>query len=274
MFFFKKFQILLLLSVLFFTPASGLNAKTIRYLGSPILNPFIRGAAKVYKDASFEIITKPDADELFTMNILKSTDILGVADNINPKLILSGAKKYFIGKDIIGIWINKANPIFNLSFHQLQEIYTGRITRWNELGSYDQPIHIYIVQPGSSIRKAFKKIILEDFDYYESNLKIVKPASSVLKKIGSDPGGIGFLSFSAAVGHKSQSAVRTILVNGQKASNQNFNYPVTRPLYLVTLADPWGKEKKFIDWVLSGQGQKIVEKFFIGHSLRPVDSFE
>ncbi|MCK5350461.1 MAG: hypothetical protein KAJ25_13780, partial [Desulfobacula sp.] len=57
---------------------------------------------------------------------------------------------------------------------------------------------------------------------------------------------------------------------GQAASNNNFDYPITRPLYFVTIAEPWGKEIKFINWILSDQGQKIVKKFFIGHSPSPV----
>lgn len=274
MFFFKKFQVFILLIFLFFSIVSILNAKTIRYLGAPTLNPFIRNAAKTYKHASFKIITRPFTHEISIIDILDRIDIIGVADGVNPELILLGAKKYLIGKDAIGVWVNKTNPISTLSFHQLKEIYTGKVTHWHTFGPYDKPIHIYIVDSESPIRLAFQKIILKESEFNEQSLQVVKPGATVLKKIGNDPGGIGFLSLSTAVGHKSQPVIKTILVNGQKASNQNFNYPVTRPLYLVTFAEAWEKEKKFIDWVLSEQGQKIVKKFFIGHSSEPLDSAE
>jgi len=59
---------------------------------------------------------------------------------------------------------------------------------------------------------------------------------------------------------------RAVPVNNQIISLSNTHYPIVRPLYLVTFANPNSKEMKFINWVLSSAGQKIVNQFFIGIS--------
>ncbi|HOK47686.1 MAG TPA: hypothetical protein PLK67_17205, partial [Bryobacteraceae bacterium] len=40
----------------------------------------------------------------------------------------------------------------------------------------------------------------------------------------------------------------------------NQNYPIARPLLLYVLGEPSGETKKYLDWVLSDAGQKIVEQ--------------
>jgi phosphate transport system substrate-binding protein len=37
-------------------------------------------------------------------------------------------------------------------------------------------------------------------------------------------------------------------------------YPISRKLYMYTAGEPQGEVKAFIDWVLSPEGQKLVEK--------------
>jgi phosphate transport system substrate-binding protein len=38
----------------------------------------------------------------------------------------------------------------------------------------------------------------------------------------------------------------------------NHTYPIARPLFMYTLGEPAGAVKKYIDWILSPAGQKIV----------------
>ena len=37
-------------------------------------------------------------------------------------------------------------------------------------------------------------------------------------------------------------------------------YPIARPLYMYSLGEPTGAIKAYLDWILSAEGQKIVEK--------------
>ena len=37
-------------------------------------------------------------------------------------------------------------------------------------------------------------------------------------------------------------------------------YPIARPLYMYSLGEPTGEAKAYLDWILSEEGQKIVEE--------------
>jgi phosphate transport system substrate-binding protein len=70
--------------------------------------------------------------------------------------------------------------------------------------------------------------------------------------------GLGYLS----------SRVKALEVDGVKPSKETVlskEYPLARPLYMYTNGEPQGVTKEFIDFVLSEEGQKLVEELgFVG----------
>ena len=40
---------------------------------------------------------------------------------------------------------------------------------------------------------------------------------------------------------------------------RNGKYPIARKLYIYTVGEPTGEAKAYIDWILSPEGQKIVQ---------------
>ncbi len=259
-----KIIILTLFICLFYT--SFLHAQTIKYVGLPVMNAFIRTAAKAYSEVSFEIITKPDNHTFSISDLLNGADIIGFTDKIDPEFISVGAKFFTIGRDAIGIWVNKKNPIVNLSFDDLQSIYSGKIRNWNKYYPSGELIHVFNIPINSPCNVAFKNIVFKNRHIDSSLIEYVNSKAMLLKQVSQTPGGIGFMSVSTAKGHKSLNRVRPISVGNQTAGITNADYPITRPLYLVTIADIDTKEMNFINWVLSPTGQKIVNQFFIGIS--------
>jgi len=58
-------------------------------------------------------------------------------------------------------------------------------------------------------------------------------------------------------------SVKTLQVNGIRPSEENViqdAYPISRYLHFYTLRQPEGEVKKFIDWVISDEGQRLVKK--------------
>ncbi len=243
-----------------------LQAQTINYIGLPVMNAYIRTVAKVYSDVSFKIITKPDNHVFSVSDLLNGADIIGFTDNINPEFISVGAKFFTIGRDAIGIWVNKKNLIANLSFDDLQSIYSGKIRNWNKYNPSGGLIHLFNIPINSACNIAFKNIVFKNRPIDSSLIEYVNSKAMLLKQISQTPGGIGFMSISTAKGHKSLNLVRTVPVKNQIVGITNGDYPITRPLYLVTIANNGSKEMNFINWVLSSTGQKIVNQFFIGIS--------
>jgi phosphate transport system substrate-binding protein len=262
----RPFKIIILTLCICLYHTSFLHAQTIKYIGLPVMNAFIRTAAKVYNDVSFEIITKPDNHTFSVSDLLNGADIIGFTDKIDPEFISVGAKFFTIGRDAIGIWVNKQNPIANLSFDDLQSIYSGKIRNWNKYYSSGGLINLFNIPINSPCNVAFKNIVFKNRLIDSSLIEYVNLKAMLLKQVSQTPGGIGFMSISTAKGHKSLNLVRTVPVNNQIVGITNADYPITRPLYLVTIANNGTKEMNFINWVLSSTGQKIVNQFFIGIS--------
>ncbi|MCP4024511.1 MAG: hypothetical protein GY729_21915 [Desulfobacteraceae bacterium] len=240
------------------------HAQTIKYTGSSTIGIFMKNAAKVYKDVNFKIIIRPGDTGNDTAVIFSDTDILGVARHIEQGHLAAGSQKHLIGKDAIGIWINTRNPVQNLDCDQLAAIFTGKITNWKKVGGDDAKINVYIANENSATHKVFQNIILKGKEYSGKRIKAIKPDPAILNAIARDQTGIGQLSLALAVGNRYKDHIKTICVNGQDASAKNTGYPVFRPLYLITHPHPRKKEKKFITWALSDQGQEVVKKNFIG----------
>lgn len=245
-------------------PFPALSADQINYVGSSTVGEFMKEAAGVYKDATFNINTEPESDGGENAVAAGKADLGGVARKVKPEILSKGVKEFLIGKDAIGVWANIKNPVKALSSEQLKDIFTGKISNWKEVGGSDTPINVYIVNPQSATRKVFQNIVLAGEDYGGKKIETVRPDQVILDKVASDEAGIGQLSFAFGAGHPALGKVIKITIGSQAASVNNPEYPITRPLYLITKGEPQGAVKKFIEWTLSEKGQGVVKKYFIG----------
>ena len=82
--------------------------------------------------------------------------------------------------------------------------------------------------------------------------------------VANTPGAIGYSGMGYATAEvkmlkisrrKGEPAIAPTIENAKKKSG---GYPITRPLYIYTAGEPKGDVKKFLDWILGKQGQKVV----------------
>ena len=74
----------------------------------------------------------------------------------------SSLKQYELGKDGIVIAINPQNQVSDLSDEQLQGIFSGNITNWNQVGGSDGKINVITREEGSGTLDAFESIVMGD----------------------------------------------------------------------------------------------------------------
>jgi phosphate transport system substrate-binding protein len=163
-----------------------------------------------------------------------------------------------IGKDAIGVVVNADNPVKALSTAQLKDIFTGKVTKWSQVGGPDLKIKPLIVKQGSATRSVFEAAIMGGAQY--AGAEVVTPDAKIVGETARDKGAIGQISFSFL---QAASGIKALDVDGQKAAVTNPTYPITRPLYLTTKGAPAGDTKAFIDWAVSPAGQEIVKKNFV-----------
>jgi phosphate transport system substrate-binding protein len=162
-------------------------------------------------------------------------------------------------KDGVTLFLNEANKVNELTLKQLSDIYTGKVRNWKELGGNDAEIRLYGRENSSGTYTYFHdEVVKAD---YASSVQSLPGTAAVVNAVKKDVNGIGYGGAAYAVG------VKHALVK-KDAGSQAFaptpetiaknEYPITRYLYMYLRNRPTGEIKKYIDWILSPEGQNIV----------------
>ena len=92
----------------------------------------------------------------------------------------SSLKQYELGNDGIVIAVNTQNQVSDLSDEQLQGIFSGNITNWNQVGGSDGEINVITREEGSGTLDAFKSIVMGDSDIKDD--AIVQSSTEAVKQ--------------------------------------------------------------------------------------------
>ncbi len=179
----------------------------------------------------------------------------------DEELTLYGLKMFKWAVDGVSIVVNPANKVRALSQIQVAAIFSGGITNWQEVGGDDRKINLYTRDNASGTRAVFWKKALNKGKIAQ-NANFVVSNGAMKAVISQDPYGIGYVS----VGYIDDS-IAAVTFNGIQpvlANVQSGKYPIARGLYSNTKGEPTGLVKKFIDYLFTEDGQKIVtQKGFV-----------
>ena len=166
-----------------------------------------------------------------------------------------GLGEFVICHDAIAPIVHPDNPVQGLTMEQLRKIFLGEITNWNEVGGKDLEITVIIREAGSGTRGAFEDIVHEDI--YPDPDVILTGTGGVKAGVAGDPAAISYITIAAV-----DETVRALKVDGVEptaAAVLAGEYEIARPFLLLTDGDPDPLEQKFIDFVLSPEGQDMLE---------------
>jgi phosphate transport system substrate-binding protein len=153
--------------------------------------------------------------------------------------------------------VHPKNKVSNLSIDQLSQIYQGKIINWKEVGGED--LKIMVISRDSSSGT------FESWDHFVMKKAKVTPRAQMLASNGALVTAVAKNRYSIAylgIGYVNKS-VKPLQVNGITASLKTAmskEYPFSRELYMYTNGEPTGAVAKYIKFVKSAEGQKIVAK--------------
>ncbi|APG27559.1 phosphate-binding protein [Syntrophotalea acetylenivorans] len=159
--------------------------------------------------------------------------------------------------DGVGPVVNPANQVKALTQSQMMDIFSGKLDNWKQLGGADRSINIYTRDEASGTRAVFWKKGLKKGPI-SSGAHVVVSNGAMKSAIAQDPYGIGYVS----VGHIDE-MVAPVALDGVVPTIQTIQdgtYKVARGLYSNTKGEPTGLTKKFIDFLYTPEGKKIIEK--------------
>ena len=167
-----------------------------------------------------------------------------------------------VAKDGLSLYVNDSNPVKALTLEQIRNIYTGAITNWKQVGWNDVRITLYGRENSSGTYVYFKDNVLLGRDYAAS-CQTLPGTAAVVNAVSKDPNGIGYGGAAYAKGVRELGVKRDAnapAVTPSAATVKDGSYPISRDLYFYTRTRPAGDIKKFVDWVLSKEGQEVVTK--------------
>jgi len=239
--------------------------QSLTYEGaSTIAAGIIPEAAKAFQEKTgvrFGSVGDAGADKGFRAALDRRVTFGGLARELTPDEKRLMPNNVIIGYDVLGIFINPANPVKSLSVAQLRDIFTGRTTNWKGVGGKDAPVTVYTEQlvGGRATVRAFRDMVLGKENYGKT--VELDDATDCLKETAREKNGITVSSMSFAI-----PGVKVVALNGAlpvKEKVQSGDYPLKRPLVLVTADTPEGPVKDFLDFLMSEKGQAIVAKKFV-----------
>jgi phosphate transport system substrate-binding protein len=241
-------------------------AESIVIKGSTTVLPIAQGTLEAYmkKNPGVQIsLSGGGSGEGIKALIDKTTDIATSSREIKKEEITLAETKgvkpvtHVVAYDAIIPVVHPKNKVTNLSIDQLSQIYQGKITNWKEVGGAD--LQIVVISRDSSSGT------FESWDHFIMKKAKVTPKAQMLASNGAivtavskNRYAIGYLG----MGYVNKS-LKPLPVDGVKASVETAlskKYPLSRELYMYTDGEPTGEVAKFIAFVKSADGQKIVAK--------------
>jgi phosphate transport system substrate-binding protein len=193
-------------------------------------------------------------------NIKEKEIALAKQKGINPNEIK-------VALDGLAVVVNPNNPVSKLTTDQLAAIFTGKITNWKELGGEDRKIVILSREVNSGTHVYFKEHVLRKGDTkgkeeFAPSALLLPSSQAIADEVAGNASAIGYYG----MGYISNKQ-KPIMVAKNETSDYiaptienviNGTYPISRPLFIYTNGQPQGLVKKFVDFVLSKEGQGIV----------------
>lgn len=191
-----------------------------------------------------------------------------------------------IAIDGLAIAVNPNLNIPGLTIDQLQAIYTGKVTNWQQVGGANVAIQPYSrpANDGGTVELFVQEVLGNQ--KFAANVQFVGTTTQALQKIASSPGGIYYASAPEVI---PQCTVKPIPL-GRKANEliapyrepfvplsqcpkkrnqlnteafQSGTYPITRNLFAIVKQN--GKTEQlageaYVNFLLSNQGQELISQ--------------
>ena len=270
----------------FAEPSIDMDGATALY---PVYSAFVQavypeGKYDIYdfkynEDEGYGQVTCTGTIEAYQRLIEGKTDIIFCAAPSKDQLALAEAEGVQlhltpIGREAFVFFVNSENPVEGLTVEDIQGIYTGRVKNWRELGGKNQKIRPYQRAENSGSQTALLRL-MEGLPLMEPEKEDrISGMGGIITEVASyrnhkNAIGFSFRFYSTEMVENEQ--IRLLALNGIEPTKETIregSYPISSNFFAVTaspIGEPAPEEtngdlRAFIDWILSEQGQEIIEK--------------
>jgi len=181
------------------------------------------------------------------------SDIASTTREIYPHYYEYGYVQIPFCRDSLAIIANKSVKVDNLSLAQVRNVFYKETTDWKDIGGEPEKIVVVIPSKKTGAFENFDRQVVPerglryDFLAYQSTM--------VIRLIQNYPNSISFIGYGTVKGVEN---VKIIKID-ELSPAQN-DYPYYQVMSFVTKGEPSGAVQKFVNFVKSEKGRKLIEK--------------
>jgi len=270
-------KIVIVMFFIFIFPLfSAKNKNSIQIKGSDTMINLVQAWAEKYMEKNkneFVAVTGGGSGVGISSLISGTCDIAMSSRQIKEKEISLAKQKgrnpyeIKVALDGLAVVVHPKNPISKLTIDELADIFTGRITNWKQVGGENREIVILSREVNSGTHVYFKEHVLRkgnpnSKEEFAPKALLLPSSQAIAEEISQNPSAIGYYG----MGYISPKQKPIYIAKDKKSEYvrptienvKNGKYPISRPLFIYTNGKPEGLVKKFVDFILSEEGQKIV----------------
>ncbi len=180
---------------------------------------------------------------------------------IKPEDVQKGNLKVIgVAKGAIVFAVNASGPITNITEAQVCDIYSGKIRRWQTSGGSDSPIAV-LTRPPKEVDPEVIRARIGCFKELKEveTAKVMARGGDMAKGLAETPHAIGMTSMTVV--EQSGGKVKALTLNGVAPTAENVKsgrYFLARDFLFVIKGEPTTPIKKFLDFVLSADGDRVI----------------
>ncbi len=200
-------------------------------------------------NADIIFVTPPSEEEL------AYAEKMGVELDVIPML-----------RDGFVFFVNENNPVDGVTFQDIVDIYSGKITNWRELGGEDKEIIAYQREENSGSQTGMLKMVMKDVPMTEAPKELmIGDMGSIIDAVAlydNDVSAIGYSYYYYVKNMWGDEHIKLLAVDGVEPGDDtigNNTYPIVSTTYMVLRSDePEGSNARLLaDWILSAEGQAV-----------------
>ncbi len=228
-------------------PTAAFADTSITIAGSTALLPLVKDAAGIYQTMHPDVKISVSGGGSGTGIAQAAAKAIDIGDSDieapnNPEL--HDNRVAVIGFAVV---VNPSLTVKNLTKAQIQDIFTGKVSNWKEVGGPDQKIVVINRPRSSGTRAVFTKTLMGGKTVNESGLT-EDATGTVVSVVQTTPGSISYAAFSGTHGK----GVGEVSIDGVAPTDENVidgKYPFWSYEHMFTQGVPTGAIAQFISFV-------------------------
>ncbi len=247
-----------------FPGESAVGSEVFHYAGVTTLQrDFMREASHRFRtahDVHFELEGGSSSAGIKALSA-GVIDLAGSGRYLTPQEKGAGLVEHLIGWDPLVVVVHVTNPLGNVSSEDLRRMILGTVINWNQIGGRDLPLLQVAAPLGSGVYEAVEQFLFTG-QKISSRAIVSLVVADADKNVSLLPAGFTVTSMSMV----DVDRVKVIKVDGFSPNRQTVTageYPLNKPLLLVTRGKGKGALELFVNFAKSPEGQTIIAKKFI-----------